>query len=249
MNQIILEAKGISKSFEGSEVLRDISFQVEKGEFVAVMGQSGCGKSTLLYSLSGMDSPTGGEVVFEGQKLTDLPEKETEKLRLTRMGFIFQRANFLKNLSIEDNIIFPAFQAGEKSRQKIVKEAEELMEQMGIMSVADHDIRKVSGGQLQRAAICRAMINHPAILFGDEPTGALNSSATKEVMDILEKIHQTGTTILLVTHDAKVAARAERVIYLEDGRIRDEYRPGCLADRKEDKREETLDDWLAKMGF
>ena len=249
MNQIILEAKGICKSFEGSEVLRDISFQVEKGEFVAVMGQSGCGKSTLLYSLSGMDSPTGGEVVFEGQRLTDLPEKEMEKIRLTRMGFIFQRANFLKNLSIEDNIIFPAFQAGEKSRQKIVKEAEELMERMGIMSVADHDIRKVSGGQLQRAAICRAMINHPAILFGDEPTGALNSSATKEVMDILEKIHQTGTTILLVTHDAKVAARAERVIYLEDGRIRDEYRPGSLADTKEGKREKTLDDWLAKMGF
>ncbi|MDO4464816.1 MAG: ABC transporter ATP-binding protein [Bacillota bacterium] len=249
MNQIILEAKGICKSFEGSEVLRDISFQVEKGEFVAVMGQSGCGKSTLLYSLSGMDSPTGGEVVFEGQKFTDLSEKEMEKLRLTRMGFIFQRANFLKNLSIEDNIIFPAFQAGEKSRQKIVKEAEELMERMGIMSVADHDIRKVSGGQLQRAAICRAMINHPAILFGDEPTGALNSSATKEVMDILEKIHQTGTTILLVTHDAKVAARAERVIYLEDGRIRDEYRPGSLEDAKEGKREKTLDDWLAKMGF
>lgn len=249
MNQIILEAKGICKSFEGSEVLRDISFQVEKGEFVAVMGQSGCGKSTLLYSLSGMDSPTGGEVVFEGQRLTDLPEKEMEKLRLIRMGFIFQRANFLKNLSIEDNIIFPAFQAGEKSRQKIVKEAEELMERMGIMSVADHDIRKVSGGQLQRAAICRAMINHPAILFGDEPTGALNSSATKEVMDILEKIHQTGTTILLVTHDAKVAARAERVIYLEDGRIRDEYRPGSLEDAKEGKREKTLDDWLAKMGF
>ena len=249
MNQIVLEAKGICKSFEGSEVLRDISFQVEKGEFVAVMGQSGCGKSTLLYSLSGMDSPTGGEVVFEGQKFTDLSEKEMEKLRLTRMGFIFQRANFLKNLSIEDNIIFPAFQAGEKSRQKIVKEAEELMEQMGIMSVADHDIRKVSGGQLQRAAICRAMINHPAILFGDEPTGALNSSATKEVMDILEKIHQAGTTILLVTHDAKVAARAERVIYLEDGRIRDEYRPGSLEDAKEGKREKTLDDWLAKMGF
>ena len=123
------------------------------------------------------------------------------------------------------------------------------MERMGIMSVADHDIRKVSGGQLQRAAICRAMINHPAILFGDEPTGALNSSATKEVMDILEKIHQTGTTILLVTHDAKVAARAERVIYLEDGRIKDEYRSGSLADIKEGKREKTLDDWLAKMGF
>lgn len=247
MDQMILEAKGICKSFEGSEVLRDVSFQVKKGEFVAVMGRSGCGKSTLLYSLSGMDSPTGGEVVFEGQTLTSLPEKEMEKLRLTRMGFIFQRANFLKNLSIEDNIVFPAFQAGERSRQKIVQEAEELMERLEIRSVAEHDIRKVSGGQLQRAAICRAMINHPAILFGDEPTGALNSSATREVMDILEGIHQSGTTILLVTHDAKVAARAERVIYLEDGRIKDE----CLLKGCEDEklREELLKAWLEKMGF
>ena len=247
MDQTILEVKEIGKSFEGTEVLRDITFQIEKGEFVAVMGRSGCGKSTLLYSISGMDDPTGGEVLFEGKRLAGLPEKELEKLRLNRMGFIFQKANFLKNLSIEDNIIFPAFQSGQKSRQQIVKEAEALMERMGILSVADHDVRKVSGGQLQRAAICRAMINQPAILFGDEPTGALNSSATREVMDILEKIHQDGTTILLVTHDARVAARADRVIYLEDGRIKDE----CLLGKQEEKksREKLLMEWLEKMGF
>ena len=181
----ILNIQGICKNFEGNRVLKDVIFQIEKGEFVAVMGQSGCGKSTLLYSISGMDKPTKGEVFFEGRNLSGLSEKETEKLRLNRMGFIFQKANFLKNLSIEDNIVFPAFQAGRKSRKEIVAEAEKLMEQMGILAIADKDIRKVSGGQLQRASICRAMINQPDILFGDEPTGALNSSATKEVMDIL----------------------------------------------------------------
>lgn len=140
------------------------------------------------------------------------------------MGFIFQKPNFIKNLSVADNIVFPAFQLGKKSRKEIVCDAETLMKKMGIITVADHDIRKVSGGQLQRVAICRAMINHPDILFGDEPTGALDSSSTKEVMDILEQINLGGTTILLITHDAKVAERADRIIYLEDGKIKDEFR-------------------------
>ena len=213
------------------------------------MGQSGCGKSTLLYCVSGMDQPTAGEVYFEGQKLSAFSEKEMERLRLERMGFIFQKANFLKNLSIEDNIVFPAFQAGEISRGEIVKEAETLMEQMGIRQIADHDIRKVSGGQLQRAAICRAMINHPAILLGDEPTGALNSSATKEVMDILNEINSRGTTVLLVTHDAKVAARADRVIYLEDGRVKENLELGRFVKEDMAKREDSLKIWLEKMGF
>lgn len=245
----ILEVNGIYKSFEGNSILTNISFQIEKGEFVAVMGQSGCGKSTLLYSISGMDKPTGGEVFFDGQKLSSLSEKEIEKVRLNRMGFIFQKANFLKNLSIEDNIVFPAFQAGRKSRQEIVTEAEKLMEQVGILAVADKDIRKVSGGQLQRASICRAMLNHPDLLFGDEPTGALNSSATKEVMDILGQINREGTTILLVTHDAKVAARADRIIYLEDGSVREECFLGRYAEKNLQTREEKLKVWLEKMGF
>ena len=201
---------GLCKKYGDIDILKDIDFHIRKGEFTAIMGQSGCGKSTLLYCVSGMDQPTAGEVYFEERKLSAISEKEMERLRLERMGFIFQKANFLKNLSIEDNIVFPAFQAGEISRGEIVKEAETLMEQMGIRQIADHDIRKVSGGQLQRAAICRAMINHPAILLGDEPTGALNSSATKEVMDILNEINSRGTTVLLVTHDAKVAARADQ---------------------------------------
>lgn len=245
----MIRVSGICKKYGDIDILKDIDFHIGKGEFTAIMGQSGCGKSTLLYCVSGMDQPTAGEVYFEGQKLSAFSEKEMERLRLERMGFIFQKANFLKNLSIEDNIVFPAFQAGEISRGEIVKEAETLMEQMGIRQIADHDIRKVSGGQLQRAAICRAMINHPAILLGDEPTGALNSSATKEVMDILNEINSRGTTVLLVTHDAKVAARADRVIYLEDGRVKENLELGRFVKEDMAKREDSLKIWLEKMGF
>ena len=245
----MIRVSGLCKKYGDIDILKDIDFHIGKGEFTAIMGQSGCGKSTLLYCVSGMDQPTAGEVYFEGQKLSAFSEKEMERLRLERMGFIFQKANFLKNLSIEDNIVFPAFQAGEISRGEIVKEAETLMEQIGIRQIADHDIRKVSGGQLQRAAICRAMINHPAILLGDEPTGALNSSATKEVMDILNEINSRGTTVLLVTHDAKVAARADCVIYLEDGRVKENLELGRFVKEDMAKREDSLKIWLEKMGF
>ena len=237
-----IEVKGLCKSFDGDSVLEDISFQIESGEFVAVMGQSGCGKSTLLYSVSGMDRPTKGQIFFDNRELSAMSDKQMQKFRLGRMGFIFQKPNFIKNLSIADNIVFPAFQLGKRSRNAIVCDAENLMKKLGIISVADHDIRKVSGGQLQRAAICRAMINRPDILFGDEPTGALDSSSTKEVMDILEEINFGGITILLVTHDAKVASRADRIIYLEDGKIKDEFRQKMGS-------ESSIKEWLAKMGF
>lgn len=244
-----LEITGLCKDFEDSHILRDINFQIAMGEFIVVMGQSGCGKSTLLYCVSGMDSVTSGEVKLDGQKLSALPEKEMEKLRLMRMGFIFQKANLMKNLTIADNITFPAFQLGKQGRDEIWENAERLMQKMGILSVAKSDIRRVSGGQLQRAAICRAMINAPDILFGDEPTGALNSSATKDVMDILTGINRDGTTIMLVTHDAKVAAKADRIIYLEDGRMKDELRLGKYWEKDLQQREDKLKGWLLDMGF
>ena len=222
---------------------------MDANEFVAVMGQSGCGKSTLLYCVSGMDRPTSGEIRFDGCEMLGLSDKEMEKLRLQHMGFIFQKANFLKNLSIADNIVFPAFQLGGRNRTEIRREAEQMMDRLGIIFVADHDIRQVSGGQLQRAAICRAMINHPDILFGDEPTGALNSSTTQEVMDIVSEINREGTTVLFVTHDAKVAARADRIIYLEDGRIKDELRIGKYKDSDRWERERKMQGWLGKMKF
>lgn len=244
-----LEIKSLCKSFDGNQVLNNISFQVADGEFVAVMGQSGCGKSTLLYCVSGMDSPTSGELLFDGQKTPQLSEEEMEKLRLKHMGFIFQKANFLKNLSVADNIVFPAFQLGERNRNEIRRTAQELMKRLGILSIAGHDVRQVSGGQLQRAAVCRAMINKPDILFGDEPTGALNSSATREVMDIMAGINQDGTTIMLVTHDSNVAARADRVIYLEDGQIKDELQLDKYRDSSQTEREREMQSWLKRMKF
>lgn len=244
-----LEIRNLCKSFGESEVLKDVSFEMAAGEFVAVMGRSGCGKSTLLYCVSGMERATSGDILFAGREMPALSDKEMEKQRLQHMGFIFQKPNFLKNLSIADNIVFPAFQLGKRNRAEIRAEAEEMMEQLGILSVSDHDIRQVSGGQLQRAAICRAMINHPEILFGDEPTGALNSGASREVMDIVSKINRSGTSILFVTHDAKVASRADLIIYLEDGQIKDTLRLGRFTDAGQSEREQEMQSWLERMEF
>ena len=245
----ILETKGLCKNYGANNILSDIDLQINIGDFVAVMGQSGGGKSTLLYCISGMDDPSSGKIYFDGVDMQKLSDKQMQELRLKRMGFVFQKPSFLKNLSIIDNIVYPAFQLGEADRSEIVKEALTLMEELGISSIAEHDIYKVSGGQLQRAAICRAMINHPDILFGDELTGALNSSTTREVSGIIDSIHKKGTTVLLVTHDANVAVHADRVIYLEDGRIMDTLKLGKYDEGRAGARDVEMKNWLKKMGF
>ncbi len=246
----MIEVKEISKAYENNEILSKITLKVLKGEFVVVMGRSGCGKSTLLYCISGMDQPDKGSILLDGQEITTMGEKDMEKIRLKKMGFIFQKTSFLKKLSIEDNIIFPAFQMGQLPRTKIVKEAEAMMKRMGISEIADMDVHKVSGGQLQRAAICRAMINHPDILFGDEPTGALNSAATCEVMNLLNGINaECNTTVLIVSHDSRVAARADRVFYIEDGNLKDECVLGKYQEKNSREREELVQKWLGQMNF
>ncbi len=247
----ILDVQNLCKSFEDTQVLKDISFAVNEGEFVAIMGQSGSGKSTLLYSVSGMDRPTSGTVMLGGEDIAELDDEKMSQVRLKRMGFIFQHSYLLKNLSIRDNIVLPGLKAGKLSREQVNQNADALMAKTGIAGVADHDIRTVSGGQLQRAAICRALINQPDILFGDEPTGSLNSSATREVIDTINSINAAGTTIIIVTHDAKVAARASRVIFLMDGSIHDELMLGNYAggEQARTSREKRLSEWLGKRGF
>jgi len=245
----ILQAEGLCKEFDGTEVLRGIDITIKKGEFVAVMGQSGSGKSTLLYNISGMDRATKGEICFDGEDISGLSDEKMSGLRLRRMGFIFQQSYLLRTLSIRDNIVLPGFKAKKESREQVNTYADELMKRTGIDHIADHDIKKVSGGQLQRAAICRALINHPDILFEDEPTGALNSSATKEIMDIMNELNVRGTAVMLVTHDAKVAARAERVIFLTDGKITDEIALGKFEDKDLLVRENKMTRWLEKQGF
>ena len=245
----ILETKGLCKSYGSNSVLSDVDLRIENGEFIAIMGQSGCGKSTLLYCISGMDKPSAGRICFDEADMADMTNKQMQELRLERMGFVFQKTSFLKNLSIIDNIVYPAFQLGEAERSEIVKEALSLMKEMGISAIAENDIHKVSGGQLQRAAICRAMINHPDILFGDELTGALNSSATREVLSIIDNINKNGTTVLLVTHDANVAVHADKVIYLEDGRIMDTLNLGKYDRSNSEVRDARMKNWLETMKF
>ena len=249
----ILEVKDLCKTYivnkRQNNVLRNVSFSVSEGEMVAVMGPSGSGKSTLLYTTSGMDKMTAGEVVFCGRDMSRLSENELAKMRLDNMGFIFQQMYMMKNLSILDNIILPACKSDKikENRKETVRRGRELMRRLDIIDIADNDINEVSGGQLQRACICRSMINKPDMIFADEPTGALNRASSEEVMKELAKLNENGTTVMLVTHDAKVAAKCTRVLFIVDGNIKGEYNINMEQSQRD--RERALNNWLLEMGW
>ena len=211
--------KTYGKGDEKRNILGGVSLEVGEGEFVAVMGPSGSGKSTLMFALSGTDSVNGGKVYIDGKDLSAASENELADIRRTTMGFVFQQPTMLKNLNILDNIILPAVRDNRKNTARISEKARTLMKRVGIAELEKRDITQVSGGQLQRAGICRALINSPKIIFGDEPTGALNSKSAEEIMDLFSEINTDGTAVLLVTHDAKVAARTERILFMRDGNI------------------------------
>lgn len=230
-------------------ILNDINFAINTGEMVAVMGPSGSGKSTLLYQVSGMDRADSGEVWMDGIEICALSEDNCARLRLERMGFVFQQMNMLKNLNLIDNIMLPAchLKKGKASGKEIEQRAQMLMRKMGIEGLAQRKITEVSGGQLQRACICRSMINQPKILFADEPTGALNQGTAQEIMEEFSCLNREGTTILIVTHDSKIAARCNRILYLLDGSIKSEL---SLVDTSEGKdREEKVNRWLFGLGW
>ncbi len=252
----ILEVKDLCKTYIVNKcqnnVLKNVNFIIGEGEMVAVMGPSGSGKSTLLYTVSGMDGITAGEVKFCGKDIAKMGQKELDNLRLDDMGFIFQQMYMLKNLSVFDNIILPAVQSkkNNESRKDIVNRGQEIMRKLNIIDIADNDINEVSGGQLQRACICRSMINKPKMIFADEPTGALNRNTSDEVMKELSKLNDEGTTIMLVTHDVKVAAKCTRVLYIVDGNIKGEYNLGkCESDSLLRERERMLNNWLLELGW
>jgi len=190
----ILEVKNLCKTYilnkRQNNVLKNVNFTITDGEMVAVMGPSGSGKSTLLYAVSGMDKITAGDVYFQEKNIANLPAKELAGIRLDEMGFVFQQMYMLKNLSVLDNIILPACQSKKNtaSRKEKVQFGQDLMRKLGIIEIADNDVNEVSGGQLQRACICRSMVNHPKIIFADEPTGALNRTSSEEVMEELAKM-------------------------------------------------------------
>ena len=250
----ILEVQDLCKTYvtdkQSNNVLQNVNFSMEKGEFVSVMGPSGSGKSTLLYTVSGMDSMTSGRVIFDGEDISGLDKKKLSSLRLKIMGFIFQQMYMMKKLSMIDNIVLPGYQAKIKPRAEVTKDAEQLMRRLGIIETADRYLTEVSGGQLQRACLCRSLINSPKMLYADEPTGALNQKSSTEVMNELVNANKNGTSVLMVTHSEKVAASSERVIYLVDGGIRGELKLGKTEDPDElPVRERKLKNWLDELDW
>lgn len=248
-----LVSRGLTKTYHSTDpptqVIRGIDLTVAKGEFLVVMGSSGSGKSTLLHGVSGMDRPTSGSVLMDGRDLTGLSDAEMSRVRLTKMGFVFQKAYFLSNLNIRDNILLPALKANPRQKDAAATRVDALMERFGIAHVGRHGTTQVSGGQLQRASICRALACEPSVLFADEPTGALNSSMTVEVMDALTDVHRAGTTLVMVTHDPACAARGDRVVYLRDGLLVDSRELGRWSGEQAQRREDGLLAWLRELGF
>ena len=200
------------------EALRNVNFTVEKGEYVAIMGESGSGKTTLLNILAALDKPTSGTVRLEGQDLTAIRESSMAAFRRDNLGFVFQDFNLLDTFTLEDNIYLPLVLAG-KQHGEMRRRLEPIARQLGIQTLLKKYPYEVSGGQKQRAAVARALITHPRILLADEPTGALDSRATDELLRLFSEINQSGQTILMVTHSVKAASHAGRVLFIKDGEV------------------------------
>lgn len=245
----IISGEHMTKSFGQATVLQNVSVDIMEGEFVAIMGPSGSGKSTLLFALSGMDTIDSGQVLFDEQNLSQLQDQELADIRRTKMGFVFQQPTMLKNLNIIDNIILPVMRDNRKNVTGVTAEAKALMKRVGIAALEQHQITEVSGGQLQRAGICRALMNKPKVIFGDEPTGALNSKSAQEMMDIFAEINKEGTTVVLVTHDPKVAARTERILYMRDGKIESELKLPIYDETKHDARMQQVTEHMMALGI
>ena len=248
METIMNDLLTVSNLRKGN-ILRGIDFAVQEGEMTAIMGPSGSGKSTLLYNVSGMDTPDTGEVYLGGTEITGLSEDEKSELRLKRMGFVFQQMNMLENLNIIDNIALPAVHADRKRRKEYYDRARALMGEFHIGDLAERKVNEVSGGQLQRACICRSMMMEPDIIFADEPTGALNQTAASEVTESFLRINGDGATILMVTHDSRIASMCERILYILDGEIRGELKLGKKEQNDNREREQKTVRWLAEMGW
>ncbi|MGH7629739.1 MAG: ABC transporter ATP-binding protein [Gemmatimonadales bacterium] len=198
--------------------LRGVSLTVDAGEYIAVAGPSGSGKSTLLHILGGIDAPSSGAVSIEGRRLDLLPDRELTHLRLTRLGFVFQRFHLLPVLTAAENVELPMAEAGVARGERRAR-ARELLDYVGLGARAGHRATQLSGGEMQRVAIARALANRPALVLADEPTGELDRETGQEILDLFRRINRDGATLVVVTHDDSLAAEASRVIHMEDGLI------------------------------
>lgn len=240
MNNVIIKTKLLCKSFlsdgEVNNVIKNLNLEINKEDFTVVMGSSGSGKSTLLYLLSGMDGVTSGEVYLDGENITSYKENKMADLRRNKIGFVFQGINLVPDLTIAENILSPTYKTGKK-KFDIDKKVDDLLEKMQLRDHKKKFPSQLSGGQSQRVAICRALINDPEILFADEPTGSLNSAQGESVLDIFSDIHKAGQAVVMVTHDLKAALRGNRIIFLKDGRFDgdlrlEEYEKDTARDRE-----------------
>jgi len=227
MSQTVIQTRGLSKAFGGGEGLvravDEVDLEVCAGETVAVMGPSGCGKSTLLHLLGGLERPSGGEIVLAGSRLDQMGERALARLRRTAIGFVFQAFHLIDELTARENVELPALLAGQSPRTA-KRQAADLLERVGLADRATFLPAALSGGQRQRVAIARALSNDPLVVLADEPTGNLDSAATREVLRLFDSLHAAGQTLVIVTHDPRVAATADRLISMRDGAFVDETR-------------------------
>jgi putative ABC transport system ATP-binding protein len=251
MSEYLLSCTNLHKRFQSNgasvEVIRDVTLEIRRGDFTVLMGSSGSGKSTLLYLLSGLESITSGEIFFDGREISRLDERALSLLRRTGMGFVFQAFNLVPNLTLYENVLAAGY-LGSKPKPEIEQRATELLDLMGLGELTGRLPAQVSGGEQQRAATARALINSPALLFADEPTGALNSAAGDRVLGSFSDLAERGQTIFMVTHDLRAACRGSRVVFLRDGAIHGEF---AFEDggRELDRREESLFTWLSAQGW
>ena len=251
MRKILLQGENICKEFSQSGtnalVLDHVNAEIYEGDFTVIMGASGAGKSTLLYSLSGMDSITSGEVIYKDKKISSLSEKQMSRLRADEFGFVFQQTHLVSNLTLFENVAVAGYVCSTLSARQAQERASELLAQMNVQSAKSRVPSQVSGGEAQRAAIARAMVGNPGIIFADEPTGALNKSNSEEVLNLLTELNTSEQSILMVTHDVRAAIRGTRILYLEDGKILDELSLPVYSMVGAKEREEEVTQWLASL--
>ena len=252
MTPPLFATQNLTKTFTGAgatpvHALVDVDLQIQPGEFTVLMGSSGSGKSTLLYLLSGLARKSEGEIHFQDRRIDDLDEAELSILRRSGIGFVFQAIHLIPHLTLFENVAIPGYLL-DRDRRRVGERARGLLEQLGVGELAERLPAQASGGEQQRAAIARALINEPEVLLADEPTGALNSSASLNVLDALADVHASGRTVVMATHEVRAACYGSRILYLRDGRVLSEYRH---ADPEGDveAREAALVSWLTDQGW
>ncbi len=252
MNKVIIRTEDLCKTYvsegEGVHVIKNVNIEIYEGDFTVIMGSSGSGKSTLLYLLSGLETITSGEVDVLETSMKELKGKSLAEFRRNTIGFIFQAINLVPSLSLLENVILPGYLV-DRNKHRVDKRAEDLLELMEVLEQKNRMPSQVSGGQQQRAAIARALINNPSILFADEPTGALNSTSGENVLDQLTELNRKGQTIVMVTHDLKAAVRANRILFLRDGRIDGDLPLPKYNKAEKEYREKEVFSYLTEMGW